>query len=48
LETYDLIDFFIPRNDKIFPPNKIKDSIEAIHNNTIVIAKELGYVMSVR
>jgi hypothetical protein len=36
LETYDLIDFFIPRNDKIFPPNKIKESIEAIHNDTIV------------
>ena len=36
METYDLIDFFLPRNDKIFPPNKIKESIEAIHNDTIV------------
>jgi hypothetical protein len=36
LETYDLIDFFIPRNDKIFPPNKIKESIESIHNDIIV------------
>ncbi|HYY51100.1 MAG TPA: hypothetical protein VE643_09525 [Nitrososphaeraceae archaeon] len=36
METYDLIDFFIPRNDRIFPPNKIKVSIEAIHNDTIV------------
>jgi hypothetical protein len=36
LETYHLIDFFLPRNSKIFPPNKIKESIEAIHNDTIV------------
>jgi hypothetical protein len=36
LETYDLIDFFLPRNDKIFPSNKIKESIAAIHNDTIV------------
>ena len=36
METYDLIDFFIPRNDQIFPPNKIKESIESIHNDTIV------------
>jgi hypothetical protein len=36
LETYDLIDFFIPRNHKILPPNKIKESIESIHNNIIV------------
>jgi hypothetical protein len=36
LETYDLIDFFLPRNNKIFLPNKIKESIEAIHNDTIV------------
>ena len=36
METYDLIDFFIPRNDKIFPPNKIKESIESIHNDIVV------------
>jgi hypothetical protein len=36
LETYDLIDFFLPRNNKILPRNKIKQSIEAIHNDTIV------------
>jgi hypothetical protein len=36
LESYDLIDFFLPRNNKIFPSNKIKESIEAIHNDTIV------------
>jgi hypothetical protein len=36
LETYDLIDFFLPRNNKIFPTNKIKESIEAIHNDNIV------------
>jgi hypothetical protein len=36
LETYDLIDFFLPRNNKISTSNKIKESIEAIHNDTIV------------
>ena len=36
LETYDLIDFFLPRNNKIFPQNKIKESIEAIHNDNVV------------
>jgi hypothetical protein len=36
LETYDLIDFFLPRNNKIRIPNKIKESIEEIHNETIV------------
>ena len=36
METYDLIDFFLPRNDKIFPSNKIKESIKDIHNDTIV------------
>jgi hypothetical protein len=36
LETYDLIDFFLPRNNKIVPSNKIKESIETIHNDTIV------------
>ena len=36
LETYDLIDFFLPRNNKIFPQNKIKESIEAIHNDNMV------------
>ena len=36
METYDLIDFFLARNDKILPSNKIKESIEAIHNDTIV------------
>jgi hypothetical protein len=36
LETFDLIDFFLPRNNKISPPNKIKESIEAIHNDNIV------------
>jgi hypothetical protein len=36
LETYDLIDFFLPRNKKICTPNKIKESIEEIHNYTIV------------
>jgi hypothetical protein len=36
LESYDLIDFFLPRNNKIFPLNKIKETITAIHNDTIV------------
>ena len=36
METYDLIVFFLARNDKILPSNKIKESIEAIHNDTIV------------
>jgi len=36
LESYDLIDFFIPRNNKIFPLNKIKESLTLIHNDTIV------------
>lgn len=36
LETYDLIDFFLPRNNKIFPSNKIKESLALIRNETIV------------
>ena len=36
LETYDLIDFFFPRNNKIFPSNKIKESLALIRNETIV------------
>jgi hypothetical protein len=36
LESYDLIDFFIPRNNKIFPLNKIKDSLALTRNDTIV------------
>ena len=36
METYDLIDFFLPRNNKIRIPNKIKESIEEIHNEIIV------------
>jgi hypothetical protein len=36
LESYDLIDFFIPRNNNILPLNKIKESLSLIHNDTIV------------
>ena len=36
MESYDLIDFFIPRNNKILPLNKIKESLTLIHNDTIV------------
>jgi hypothetical protein len=36
LESYDLIDFFLPRNNKIFPLNKIKESLGLIRNDTIV------------
>jgi len=36
LESYDLIDFFIPRNNKIFPLNKIKESLALIPNVAIV------------
>jgi hypothetical protein len=31
LESYDLIDFFFPRNKKILPLNKIKESFALIH-----------------
>ena len=36
MESYDLIDFFLPRNNKIFPLNKIKESLEAVRNETLV------------
>lgn len=36
LESYDLIDFFLPRNNKIFPSNKIKESLALIRNDTLV------------
>jgi len=36
LESYDLIDFFLPRNNKIYPSNKIKESLALIRNDTIV------------
>ena len=36
LESYDLIDFFVPRNNKIYPSNKIKESLALIRNDTIV------------
>ena len=36
LESYDLIDFFLPRNNKIFPLNKIKESFEVVRNETLV------------
>ncbi|MFL6318214.1 MAG: hypothetical protein ACJ73C_15960 [Nitrososphaeraceae archaeon] len=50
METFDLIDFFLPRNNKISPPNKIKESIEAIHNDNIVRNryKGIGVLMSVK
>ncbi|MFL6432411.1 MAG: hypothetical protein ACJ71O_01595, partial [Nitrososphaeraceae archaeon] len=35
METFDLIDFFLPRNNKI-SSNKIKESIEAILNDIII------------
>jgi hypothetical protein len=36
LESHDLIDFFLPRNNKIFPLNKIKESLEVVRNETLV------------
>jgi hypothetical protein len=36
LESYDLIDFFLPRNNKIFPLNKIKESLAVIRKDAIV------------
>ncbi|MFL6330505.1 MAG: hypothetical protein ACJ705_05765 [Nitrososphaeraceae archaeon] len=49
METFDLIDFFLPRNNKI-SSNKIKESIEAIHNDNIVRNryKGIGVLMSVK
>jgi hypothetical protein len=48
LDSYDLIDFFLPRNNKIFPLNKIKESLALLCNDAIVrnMYKELGYVVS--
>jgi hypothetical protein len=36
LETYDHIEFFLPRSNKICTPNKIEESIEEIGNDTLV------------
>jgi len=36
LESYDLIDFFLPRSNKIFPLNKIKESLVVVRNETLV------------
>ena len=36
MESYDLVDFFLPRNNKISPLNKIKESLGAVRNEILV------------